>query len=276
MSVQEESVAEETEVLEPIVEAAIEPAAEPVAEVESQPELELEVPAPAPAKPEIHDERVFRKVIAEVREEKRQERSLREAAEQRAADLQAILERMQAGDKPPEPVVKPAAAPQGTDFKAAVRAQAAIERMYEDSRAVLATGQAKFADFDDSLAKLNDVNVMNDEFVADLLAVDKEGAHVIIDKLAKDLQRATSLAGMDSRRRIAELTRMADAPKTEPKPVVEAPKPTNTISRAPAPKPAVSPLSAAPDIDPTTPEGNEKMSDRQFEKWYKDKYQKRA
>lgn len=257
----------DNEVVEPVAEVVAEPV------IEAEPEPEVVAPVVEAPKPEPHDDKVFRRVIAEVREEKRQERTLREAAEQRAADLQAILERMQAGEKP-ETVAKPAPKIPETDFQAAVKAQAARDRLYEDSNVVKAAGERDFEDFADSLAKLNDVNVMSDEFVADLLAVDKNGAHIIIDKLAKNLEKATSLAGMDSRRRIAELTRMADAPKVEPKPVAEAPKPA--ISKAPTPKPAISPLAAAPDIDPTSPEGNEKMSDAQFERWYKEKHYKRA
>lgn len=263
-------------VAEDVVEAAPEVIEEPVAEIQSEPEPEPEVKADAAPEPTNSghvEERVFRKVIAEAREERRQERTLREAAEQRASDLQAILERMQAGDKTEAPVVKPTVTSKDPEFAAAVKAQAARDRLYEDSNAVKLAGESEFKDFSDSLAKLNDVNVISDEFVSDLIAVDKAGAHRIIDRLAKDLEKATSLANMDSRRRIVELTRMAEAPKTEPKPV-EAPKPA--ISKAPAPKPAISPLAAAPEIDPTTAEGNEKMSDRQFEQWYKSKYQKRA
>ena len=137
-------------------------------------------------------------------------------------------------------------------------------------------GENEFKDFGETLGILNAIGATNDDFVSDLLAVDKAGAHKILDKLAKDPEKAASLVGMDSRRRIAELTRMADAPKTEVKPAAEVvPKPA-AISRAPAPKPALSPLAAGPEVDPTTPEGNEKMSDAQFEKWYKDKYQRRA
>lgn len=270
----EPAAVEGEEVIEPAAEVVAEAIEEPVIEAQPEPELILETPAPEPIKAEPHDDKVFRRVIAEVREEKRQERTLREAAEQRAADLQAILERMQNGEKP-ESVTRagPIKAPE-TDFQAAVKAQVAMDRLYEDSSAVKSAGMSAFPDFGESLAKLNDVNVMSNDFVADLLAVDKDGAHIIIDKLARNLEKATSLASMDSRRRIVELTRMAEAPKAEPKPA-EAPKPA-AISKAPAPKPAISPLAAAPEIDPTTAEGNEKMSDRQFEQWYKSKYQKRA
>jgi hypothetical protein len=86
---------------------------------------------------------------------------------------------------------------------------------------------------------------------------------------------------MDPRRRTVELTRMSmatAAPAADAKP---APKPApaaevKPLSRAPTPKPAIAPHAAAPEVDPTTPEGNEKMSDAQFEAWYKSKYMKRT
>lgn len=274
---------------EPVLEAEIaetpitEVASEPVAEVQPEPEPEVvEPPAPEPIKPEQHGNSGkspwFQRTIAELRQEKREEKTAREAAEQRAADLQAILERMQGGEKS-EPAKTAAAPTKNVDFQTAVRAQVAHDRLVEESSSVRDAGLSEFKDFGASLEILGPergIGLTTDEFVAELLAVDKDGAHKILDKLAKDPEKAASMVNMDSRRRIVELTRMADGLKTEPKPVVaEVPK-APAISKAPAPKPAISPLSAAPEVDPTSPEGNEKMSDAQWEKWYKNKYQKRA
>lgn len=263
----------------PAAAAVTDPVADPVvADPVADPAAAAD-PAPAPAAPHGNAGKSpwYMKEIAQTREEKRQERSAREAAEQRAADLQAIIERMQSGADPaaPKPAPAAAAAPPPQDFNAAVKAQAAKERLYEDTLTVRSAGETAFPDFGASLDILNAVGATSDDFVSDVLAVDKAGAHVIFDKLAKDPEKAASLVGMDSRRRIAELTRMAVAPKTEAKPAAE-PKPATQISRAPAPKPAASPLGAGPEVDPTTPEGNEKMSDAEFERWYKGKYQKRA
>lgn len=261
---------------EPAIPDVIDPVAEVIPEPEPQPEPEPEPePVVAEVKPEPSAPKQapwFQRVIAEVREEKRQERTAREAAEQRAADLQAIIERMQGGEKADPVAVKPPAA--APDFNSAVKAEAAKQRLYDDTLAVRTAGETEFKDFNESLQVLNAIGATNDDFVSDLLAVDKAGAHKLLDKLAKDPEKAASLVGMDSRRRIAELTRMADAPKTEVKPVAEAPKPA--ISKAPAPKPAISPLAAGPEVDPTTPDGNEKLSDAQWEKWYKSKYMKTA
>jgi hypothetical protein len=255
----------------------------PIAAEVVQPELQLETPPqPAPAAAErMIPVKTFQKVIAEVRGEKGEIATELEAARQRAADLQAIIDRMQAD--PAAPKAAPAApAPQSQqqpqDFQAAVKAEAAKARLYEDTLAVRSAGQSEFTDFNETLSILTAVGATNDDFVSDLLAVDKAGAHKILDKLAKDPEKAASLVGLDSRRRIAELTRMADAPKSEVKPAaVEPAKPAApAVSRAPAPKPQLSPLAPAAEIDPTTPDGNDKMDDKAWEAWYKAKYMKRA
>jgi len=253
---------------------------------EPQPELQPE-PAPAPApqpEPTPAAERTipiktFERVVAEVRGERRQERAAREAAEQRAADLQAIIDRLQAGGDPaaaaaaaarPAAPVAPTPGQRPADFDAAVKAQAAKDRLYEDTLVVRSAGEAKFPDFNQSLGILTAIGATNDDFVSDLLAVDKGAAHEIIDRLAKDPEKAASLVTMDSRRRIAELTRMADAIKPEaPKPAEPAKPAAPVVSRAPAPAPRMAPVAPAAEIDPRTPEGNEKMSDAQWEKWAK-------
>jgi hypothetical protein len=266
----DEPVAPEPDVIEPVAEVVH----EPVAEILPEPEPVVE-PKPEPLHGNKGQTPWFQRVIAEVRQEKQQERTSREAAEQRVADLQAIIERMQA-DPNAAPPAKPAerAAP-ASDFQAAVKAQAAKDRLYEDTMTVRSAGEGEFPDFNQSLGILTAIGATSDDFVSDVLAVDKSGAHKILDKLAKDPEKAASLVGMDSRRRIAELTRMADAPKTEVKPAVEAPKPA-AVSRAPTPAPRLAPLAAAPDVDPTTPEGNDKLDGEAWNKWYQSKYMKRA
>jgi hypothetical protein len=271
------------------VPAAAEVAPDPAA-TEVVPEATPAVRAPTMVPLRILQERVGEETT------KRQQFELRATqAEQRAADLQAILDRMQA-ERPdpanPTPAPRapaaaaPAAAPrQGTaEFNAAVKAEAQQQHFYDETLAVKAAGEAKFKDFGDTLAVLTAIGATNDDFLSDLFAVDKTGAHEILDKLAKDPERAASLVRMDTRRRIAELTRMSDAIKpvaADPaaaaaivaaKPAAAAP----AQSRAPAPKPVIVPQAAAHEVDPTTPDGNEKLSDEDFEKWYKGKYYKRA
>jgi hypothetical protein len=268
------AAAPEPVIVEPAPLAAEPPAPEPAPEpVIVEPALE-----PAPAAPLAAEQpptipvKTFQRVVAEVREDRRQADARAQAAEQRAADLQAIIDRMQAdpaaAPAPRAAPAEPASRAAPTDFQAAVRAQAAKDRLYEDTLAVRATGESKFPDFNQSLGILTAIGATNDDFVSDLLAVDKEGAHIILDILAKDPEKAASLVTMDSRRRIAELTRMTVAPAAaapQPAPAPAAP----AISRAPAPAPRIAPVAQAQEVDPTTPDGNDKMSDAQWEKWAK-------
>src|SRR6185312_11344868 len=94
--------------------------------------------------------------------------------------------------------------------------------------------------FQGALTILNAANVVNnDEFVADLIAVDRANAHVMLERLAKEPERAAALASLSSRQRIAELTRMSLQPPAKD----EKPAPPG-VSKAPAPPPYVAPSSS--------------------------------
>jgi hypothetical protein len=278
----DEPAAPEPEVVEPVAEVV----PEPVAEIVPEPEPVVEAVKPESLHGNKGQTPWFQRVIAEVRQEKQQERTAREAAEQRAADLQAIIERMQTDPNAAPPAAKTTerAAPADKnrqDIETLARAFAESTLFNADCSAVADRWKAESAEgFKQGLDVLGAIGLMpredgNTEFMQDVLAVDKAGAHKILDKLAKDPEKAASLVGMDSRRRIAELTRMADAPKTEVKPAVEAPKPA-AVSRAPTPAPRLAPLAAAPDVDPTTPDGNDKLDGEAWNKWYASKYLKKA
>lgn len=259
-------------------EIAAEPAAEPAPE-----------PAPVVRAPTMVPLRILQERVGEETTKRQQFEQRATQAEQRAADLQAILDRMQT-ERPADPANPtpapraPAAQPAATrsaagpEFDAAVRAQAQHDRFVADTVDVRSAGEAKFPDFVDTLHVLTAIGATTDDFLSDLLAVDKSGAHEILDKLAKDAEKAASLVRMEPRRRIAELTRMSDALKpAAADPAAAAAKPAAAAqSRAPAPKPVIVPQAATAEVDPTTPEGNDKMDDAQFEKWYKGKYYKTA
>lgn len=249
-------------------------------------------PAPVPKAPAMVPLRILQERVGEETTKRQQFEQRATQAEQRAADLQAILDRMQT-ERPdpanPTPAPRaPAAQPTaprsaaGPEFDATVRAQAQHDRFVADTVDVRSAGEAKFPDFVDTLHVLTAIGATTDDFLSDLLAVDKSGAHEILDKLAKDAEKAASLVRMEPRRRIAELTRMSDALKpaaaaADPAAVAAAAKPAPAAqSRAPAPKPVIVPQAAAAEVDPTTAEGNDKMDDAQFEKWYKGKYYKTA
>lgn len=265
-----EPVAGDTSALQPDP-AAADPAPEP----------EPAPPEPvAPAKPEprMVPLRVMQERIGEESAKRQLEADRAAAAERRAADAEEMIRRLQADPAAPKAQVAPAA-PHGQspdDFNSAVQREAAMQRMNEDTVAVRNAGLAAFSDFNDSLAMLTAIGLTKDaEIILDIFAVDKANAHVLLDKLAKDPERAAALVTMNPRHRIAELTRMTTlAEAAKPAAAVE-PKPA-PISRAPAPRPSIAPQAAAPEVDPRTPEGNDKMDDAAWNAWYQKTYLKRT
>lgn len=203
----------------------------------------------------------------------------RQAEEERAAlrrQLDAaneILARQQRGEGNDTTVPSRAQPEHGTDqFRAEVQREAAIQRLNEDSVSVRNAGVAQFPDFQDSINLLTKLEVTTDpEVLLDLLAADKTHAHIIIDALAKDPERAMAVAKLDSRRRVSEFTRMATAavaaasqPKVEPK------APPVRGSRAPAPPPQVDPV-ATKVVDFKSSDGD-KMSDEEWSKQWDGEY----
>lgn len=200
------------------------------------------------------------------------EAEARRQAEADRDNYKALAERLQtpkSGDVPPPPVASSSSV---RDFDAAVQAQAARLRFNDDCTAVGDAGFREFgASFNEGIAGLNAVGATSDDFLLDLYAVDKPGAHKILNLLAKDLEKAAALTKMDSRHRIAELTRMATpAPTatTEPKPPAAPP---TKVSKAPAPPPPVTP-SATTIVDWRS----DKASDEEFTKGFNETMAKRA
>lgn len=214
----------------------------------------VEPPAPAP-EPKPSGTPWYMQRLAEESAKVTREREGREAAERRASDAEALAERLQqAAPDPaaPKPQTAPAARqPQAQpDFDKAVDQAAEYKLFVGETQKVKARGLAAFPDFAESLNILTAIGATNDGIVQDILAADQDNAHVLLDKLAKDPERAVSLTQMDPRRRIAELTRMsaAIAPKVEvPKPAL-APAPP--VSRAPKPAPALAPVGGDDDAAP--------------------------
>jgi hypothetical protein len=95
--------------------------------------------------------------------------------------------------------------------QAAAEAQVQARQTYKDTADVRDAGLSQFPDFQQSLATLQVLGVTDLNVVSDLIALDKANAHVVLDQLAKDPEKAAQLADMDPRRRISEFTRMADA-----------------------------------------------------------------
>lgn len=249
-------------VVDPAVVAAI-PAADPEPPVDPDPQGD---PPPAADHGNKGKKPWFLDRISE-------EASARRAAEERATNAETLLQRLQNGKPDPAAPVVPTVAPQ--DFQTAVRSEAARIKLSEDSTAIRDNGLKEFGSaFTDSLNILSAVGATADDVVLDLIAVDKANAHKILATLAKDPEKAAALAGMDPRRRTAELTRMsmsalapAADPAVPPKPAV----PAKQVSRAPAPPPPVD-----PNASKVTDWRSDEASDDEFDRGFKETMAKRS
>lgn len=252
----------------PVVEAAVPEAQDPP------------VDPPAPAAPAEHGNKGkqpwFLQRISEETSKRVQTETELAAERRRADEATALLARLQAD--PAAPAVPPAGRhpvaldPSSPEFRQAVQQEAARDRFFEDTTAVKNAGLQKFgAAFENTLNILTAVGVTTDDVVADILAVDKANAHILIDKLGQDPEKASALARMNSRTRIAELTRMSmgTPAAVETKPAAPA-VPAKQVSRAPAPPPPVEP-SASKVVDWRTDDA----SDADFDAGFKEMMVKR-
>ncbi len=199
-------------------------------------------------------------------------------AERQAAEAQALAERLSRGDKD-APAAPQRPAPAATD-ESEIDRRADYKLFLRDVGTMRERGFQQFGrqQFSETINALAAVGADTDAFVSQVIAVDPQNAHALLQTIGQDLERAVSLVGMEPNRRIAELTRMAmaasAAPKTEPKtdavPVVPA-APAKTVSRAPAPAPAVDP-GASKVIDWRS----DKATDEQFDAGFKDMMAKRS
>jgi hypothetical protein len=233
----ETQVTEEPIVEPAVVENALESAVEaPVTEV-TEPEPQEEPTETVVEEPKEHGNKGkkpwYMKEIDDLRLQRSQER-------ERAENLQALLERVGK-----EPATEQPKAPE-TDIDRLVAERAAKLQMASDRQALIDAGNAAFGidAFNQAASVAASAGCVSDDFVGDVLAVDRTNAHEIYMKLAQDPEKAFSLGRMDPRRRIAELTRMADAITKEKTttsalaPKAPAPK---QVSKAPAPPPPIEP-----------------------------------
>ena len=240
------------------------PAAEPVVE-----------PAPASAEPAKSPWYMDRIAKESARARENEERAT--AAEKRAQDAEALGARLRVGaggegvaaaTSAAAPIVESEA-----QRRAAIQQEAQTQRFFEDTLEVRHRGEAAFgAKFTEALNILGALGATSNDFIADVLAIDKSSAHAMLERLAKDPEKAASLTGMTSRQRIAELTRMSlanekPAAVAEPAPST-APK---TTSKAPPPAPVVQP-SASKTVNWRTDEA----SDEEFDAGFKEMMAKRS
>ena len=173
---------------------------------------------------------------------KRQQESTRAAdLERRLADAEALAARLQAGREgnQNDRQLPPSSQQNDAQRRAEIQQEATRQRFYEDTSEVRSRGLSQFGSaFGETLSILNAVGATSDDFVADVIAFDKQNAHAILDQIAKDPERAAALAQMTSRQRIAEIARMTIKPAESALAAPAAPAPRQ-VSKAPPPPPPV-------------------------------------
>lgn len=176
------------------------------------------------------------------------------------ANARELLARLQANPQPPQnqPQPQPRAPipfpqPQTNDDQR-IQAAAREQRFMEDINDARSKGFQEFGaeGFAGTINTLSAIGADND-FLADVLAVDRLNAHKLFHQIAQKPEQAAALAKMNSRQRIAEITRIAMVDKSAP----ATPTPPKT-SAAPEPRPASSGVDALPndslgdDVDDAT------------------------
>lgn len=280
------------EVVDPPAPAAVDPAPAAIDPPASDPQPDpapAADPAPSPQPTAATMPRWGWDRLSEETNKRQAAEDRERAAVERANTMEEIARRLQAAPKdpadPPQPAPR-AAAPAPASTPDAVQQEAARIVFNRDVQTISDTGFKTYGQrWTDAVGVLNACGANTLDFVASVIDIEPDKAHEIMFQIAQDGERAVSLARMTPTRRAAEITRMimanapaaADPKPADPKPAADpAPAAKPALSRAPAPKPAIAPHAAAADVDPTTPEGNDKLDDKQFEAWYKGKYMKRS
>src|ERR1700744_5237680 len=207
-------------VVEPVLTevAAADPQAEVAAEVPADPE-----PAPVaePPKQTMVPLRVLQQRIGEESNKRQAIETRAREAEARAAEYQAIIERLQQSQQQADPAVDPTrtAAPRAIAPVEQPNLEEAVRRVVDQREAaksisdVIQRGVQDFtqAAWDEKANILGALGAASPEFVQDVIAVDPVNEHRIIFALAEDPGKAADLASMNVRQRTAELTRMSMA-----------------------------------------------------------------
>lgn len=186
--------------------------------------------------------------LTRISEESEKARRANERAEEHARQLreaQEIIARLQRGETQSDPAPRTQEQfrqpPQTDNRQDEINKAAARQIFLQDTVDVRNRGLAQYgAQFNEALNILNAVGATSDDFVSDVLAVDKAKAHEIFAEIAKDPERAAMLSGMNSRQRIAELTRMTMAnPPPQNQQREAAPAQRSAVSKAPPPAPQI-------------------------------------
>jgi hypothetical protein len=252
----------------------------PVVEAEA-PVIEGEIVAPEPEvavepepgkKPKRKDDPLVAE-ITKLRARVREGETIQETLRREAADARALAERLakrDGGDGAPK---SPPAPSQALD-DAEVDRRAEHKLFLRDVAHMRQIGEEAFGkgDFDAVVQNLTAYGADNDEFIRQVMAVDRSNAHALLKEIAEDPARAIGLVNMNPTQRIAELTRMSIGSKTA-KVAPEAPaKPASkAISAAPKPAPAIS-SSSSTAVDWRS----DKATDKEFDAGFDEMMKRRA
>lgn len=245
----------------------------PAPEIPVAPETPVEAPVAAAA-PKTNETPWYLRELAKERGKRQEESEARAAAVRRAEEAEALAQRLQA-QRSTDPNAAPSHSATRSNAPAVdqelIRQEAARQRLYEDTLELKNRGMAEFgADFNQTLNIINALGAASDEFVSDVLAVDKANAHALYKKLGEEPEKLTALAQMSSRQRIAELTRLSMT-KGEAKSAESAVAPLKQVSKAPPPPPAVTPSASK-----VTDWRSDKSSDEDFSRGWLETQRKRA
>lgn len=255
---------------DPVVDPAVDPAADPAVDPAADPAVADPAADPAVADPAPHGNKGKTPWwMNRINEETNAKRKL--------ADENATLKKMLEAK---EPVVDPAApAPRAApaarsdeDINQLVEQRASQKRLYDDTSDIRDMGLKEFPDFGNTVQVLQALGATTDEFMADIVAVDKANAHKILDKLAKDPEKTASLVSMDPRRRTAELTRLSMAEGAKPAAAAAPAVPAVAISKAPKPAASIAAAAGAAETDGL----GDEVDDATFSKNWDKKFLKRA
>lgn len=232
---------------------------------------------PAPPPRAMIPQDVFVREVTPLRAKVRETETALEQANRRLAEQDEMLRRLQQPRPPDQPPTPPrddrgrfaSEPPPPSNFEEAVRQESFKREFARDTGEVRTAGMAKFTDFQQTLGVLDALGVTTNQVILDLLSADKANAHVILDHLAKNPEKAAAITSMDQGRRIAEFVRMAPlttAQQTD-KPAAPAAPPAR-VSRAPNPPPPVDP-GATKTIDWRSDEADDATFDAGFHEMMK-------
>src|SRR5579883_2221760 len=224
--------------------------------------------APTPPKKEPPPKWMLDRVAEETGKRRAVEGKVAELSDE-VATLRRQLEAARGGQPPAQQPATPAqqAAVSQAQIDQAIEQRADAKLMQQARGEIVRAGHAEFGpqQFDQACNILAALDCVKDGFIADVLAVDRTNAHKLLTTLAMQPETAGRLSQLDSRARIAELTRLSMTAKPAAAPAAPAPA-ARAVSRAPAPPPPVQP-SASKEPPPWY---SDEASDADFDKGFFD------